>query len=315
MSRPPVYLGMGGAGGISHVAAITKIVVGSKMQVPTTSATLHCWPAEFQRLARAARRPTMPADHRCCSFDNPADGCASCGQNPSGCGSCVVPGHVVDANGGQVRGQAGQETASLACQLAMPQECGQRSHFDQPSMLPRGGRRPCLTDKPHEHAISLTNHVCVCYTLQCRPKDCRDTVKACIACSQRRPFQCTACNFGYKVANNQVGCRSQHAILAWAAVRTPQSALDVACFSLQTCAHLLCWATSIAPACSCQPACSLLQLVRLPGTFHPSYVQCVLKSCLDYDRGCRQCDLVNPLVCTACKQYHVLDPATGQVSW
>ncbi|KAI7840675.1 hypothetical protein COHA_005597 [Chlorella ohadii] len=71
-------------------------------------------------------------------FDNPADGCASCGQNPSGCGSCAVPGYVVDANGGQ-----------------------------------------------------------------CRPKDCRDAVKECIACSQRRPFQCTACSYGYKVANNQ----------------------------------------------------------------------------------------------------------------
>ncbi|KAI7840672.1 hypothetical protein COHA_005594 [Chlorella ohadii] len=38
---------------------------------------------------------------------------------------------------------------------------------------------------------------------QCRPKDCRDVVPGCTTCSHRRPFNCAACNFGYKVVNNQ----------------------------------------------------------------------------------------------------------------
>lgn len=42
--------------------------------------------------------------------------------------------------------------------------------------------------------------------LQCRPEDCRDLVNNCIGCARRGPFKCAACNFGYKVVNNQVGC-------------------------------------------------------------------------------------------------------------
>ena len=39
----------------------------------------------------------------------------------------------------------------------------------------------------------------------------------------------------------------------------------------------------------------------------------MLKTCLDYDRGCQQCDPASPLTCAACKRGHVQDPATGKV--
>lgn len=48
-------------------------------------------------------------------------------------------------------------------------------------------------------------------------------------------------------------------------------------------------------------------------TTPPPALQCVLKTCLDYDRGCSQCDPATPVICAACKRYHTLDPATGQV--
>ncbi|KAI7840674.1 hypothetical protein COHA_005596 [Chlorella ohadii] len=38
---------------------------------------------------------------------------------------------------------------------------------------------------------------------QCRRKDCRDVVERCTTCASRRPLQCAACKWGYKVANNQ----------------------------------------------------------------------------------------------------------------
>ncbi len=82
------------------------------------------------------------------------------------------------------------------------------------------------------------------------------------------------------------------------------------------------------PVCTRSPICSAgSAALPLPPGVSPSFdpvqllsasplsVQCIPKTCLDYDRGCQQCDLASPLACTACKRSHVLDRATGQVSW
>ena len=62
----------------------------------------------------------------------------------------------------------------------------------------------------YAHAANPTNNVHFPLMLQCRPKDCRDVVDGCTACSHRRPFKCTACEFGYKVVDNEVGCAARY---------------------------------------------------------------------------------------------------------
>ena len=49
-------------------------------------------------------------------------------------------------------------------------------------------------------------------------------------------------------------------------------------------------------------------------SLHAAVLQCVLKTCLDYVRGCQQCDPASPLTCTACKRHFAFDIPTGQVS-